>query len=311
MKAIILITTLLLFTIALTAQSKEYTKLYGLYNKGKSTKLLSKANKVKEKYSREAMPYYFIALANYSLYKQSRINSNLSKAIRNLKKAKGYDSENTYWKQLEKEFIPLQAIVQNKATYYSTNNKKKALKLCESYHSIYQDSLPEHKGLLTRVPLHNTLASAKSKTPHFNSGSKRDSIRYFADICIGTPYKWAGESLQGFDCSGFVKYLYGKVGIKLPHNANKISYLGKKVSERNAQTGDVVLFGSKNEKGHHASHAGVIYENNGEIKVVHSISKGVHITTDYNAYWKQRVIFIKNIIDYPENNELTQANKRD
>ena len=56
-------------------------------------------------------------------------------------------------------------------------------------------------------------------------------------------------------------------------------------------------------------HAGVIYENNGEIKVVHSISKGVHITTDYNAYWKQRVIFIKNIIDYPENNELTQAKK--
>jgi cell wall-associated NlpC family hydrolase len=311
MKAIILTTTLLLFTTSLTAQTKEYTKLYGLYNKGKSTKLLSKANKVKEKYSRNAMPYYFIALANYSLYKQSRINSNLSKAIRNLKKAKGYDSDNTYWKQLEKEFIPLQAIVQHKATYYSTNNKKKALKLCESYHSIYQDSLPEHKGLLTKVPLHNTLASTKSKTPHFNSGSKRDSIRYFADICIGTPYKWAGESLQGFDCSGFVKYLYGKVGIKLPHNANKISYLGKEVSERNAQTGDVVLFGSKSKKGHHASHAGVIYENNGEIKVVHSISKGVHITTDYNAYWKQRVIFIKNIIDYPENNELTQAKKRD
>ena len=53
----------------------------------------------------------------------------------------------------------------------------------------------------------------------------------------------------------------------------------------------------------------MIYENNGEIKVVHSISKDVHITTDYNAYWKQRVIFIKNIIDYPEKNELTQAKK--
>ena len=304
MKAVILTTTLLLFTTSLTAQTKEYTKLYGLYNKGKSTKLLSKANKVKDKNTRDAMPYYFIALANYSLYKESRINSNLSEAIRNFKKAKGYDSENTYWKQLETEFTPLQATVQHKAAYYSTNNKKKALKLCESYHSIYQDSLAEHKGLVTKapciIPLH---------TPHFNSGSKRDSIRYFADICIGTPYKWAGESLQGFDCSGFVKYLYGKVGIKLPHNANKISYLGKEVSERNAQTGDVVLFGSKSKKGHHASHAGVIYENNGEIKVVHSISKGVHITTDYNVYWKQRVIFIKNIIDYPANNELTQAKK--
>ena len=53
---------MLLFTTALTAETKEYKKLYGLYNKGKSTKLLSKANKVKEKGSREAMPYYFIAL---------------------------------------------------------------------------------------------------------------------------------------------------------------------------------------------------------------------------------------------------------
>ena len=52
---------------------------------------------------------------------------------------------------------------------------------------------------------------------------------------------------------------------------------------------------------------GYIYENeNGEIKLIHSITKGVHITSDYDRYWKERTLFIKNIIDYPKlNNELT------
>tara|TARA_B110000285_G_C15066214_1_gene585275 strand:+ start:449 stop:1387 length:939 start_codon:yes stop_codon:yes gene_type:complete len=311
MKALLITTTLLLFITSFSAQSKDYRKLYTLYSKGKLAKLLSKANKIKERLPREAMPYYFMALANYSLYKKSRINNNLSRAVSNLKKAKGYDADNTYWKKLETEFTPLQVLVQNKATYYSTKNKKKAMHLCENYLSIYKDSLPEHKVLLTKLTLPSKLVQSTNKNFYYtsSSSSKRDSMKTFADICIGTPYKWAGESLKGFDCSGFVKYVYEKVGIKLPHNADKISYLGKEVSEKNARTGDVVLFGSKSNKGHHASHAGIIYENNGEIKVIHSISKGVHITTDYNTYWKQRVIFIKNIIDYPTKNELLQAKR--
>ena len=307
MKALLITITLLLFITSFNAQSKDYSKLYKLYSKDKAAKLLSKASKIKKRNPREAMPYYFIALANYSLYKQSRINNKLSKAVSNLKKAKGYDSDSSYWKKFEAEFIPLQTLVQHKAKYYSTNNKKKAIKLCESYLSIYQDSLPEHKGLLTKLSFNSNRVESLNKKLHFTSGSKRDSIKNFASICLGTPYKWAGESLKGFDCSGFVKYVYGKVGIKLPHNANKISYLGEEISEKDAQTGDVVLFGSKSEKGHHASHVGIIYENEGKIKVIHSVSKGVHITTDYNAYWKQRVIFIKNIIDYPTKNEISQV----
>ena len=39
---------------------------------------------------------------------------------------------------------------------------------------------------------------------------------------LGTPYSWAGSSPSGFDCSGFVMYVYGKLGIGLPHSSSML-----------------------------------------------------------------------------------------
>ena len=92
----------------------------------------------------------------------------------------------------------------------------------------------------------------------------------------------------------------------LLHNANKISYLGKEVNENDVKVGDVILFGTRNGNKHRAFHAGIIYDIEGEIKVIHCISKGVHITEDFDQYWRSRVMMFTNIIDNPENNQLTQ-----
>jgi len=289
------------------AQSKVFIKLNNIYENGKPSKLLRKALKTSEKDKKNPVPYYFISLANYSLYKQSHNNSNLSKSIMYLKKAKKLSKDEIYWNILENDFLNLKHTISLKVNYYSQKNEHKALKYCENYYIIFGDSLAKHTALIG--------INKKSKTFNYNniserintnSSAKRDSIKIIANKCIGSPYKWAGESPLGFDCSGFVKYVYNYVGIKLPHNANKISFLGKHVSEKNAKTGDIILFGSKNEKGHHAYHTGIIYENNnGEIKIIHSISKGVHISSDYGKYWKERTLFITNVIDYPLlNNEL-------
>ncbi|MGI5940072.1 MAG: NlpC/P60 family protein [Thermoleophilia bacterium] len=59
---------------------------------------------------------------------------------------------------------------------------------------------------------------------------------------LGTPYVWAGSSPSGFDCSGFVMYVYAKVGVSLPHSSRMQYGCGTPVSRSNLQPGDLVFF---------------------------------------------------------------------
>jgi len=48
---------------------------------------------------------------------------------------------------------------------------------------------------------------------------------------VGIPYRWAGESPEaGFDCSGLVRWAYGRVGIDLPHSSYALYGVGRRVS---------------------------------------------------------------------------------
>ena len=59
---------------------------------------------------------------------------------------------------------------------------------------------------------------------------------------LGTPYVWGGASPAGFDCSGFVMYVFSQVGVSLPHNAAAQYGYGMPVSRDQLQPGDLVFF---------------------------------------------------------------------
>jgi peptidoglycan DL-endopeptidase CwlO len=70
---------------------------------------------------------------------------------------------------------------------------------------------------------------------------------------LGTPYVYGGSSPSGFDCSGFVMYVYAQVGVSLPHNAAAQYAYGTPVDRSQLQPGDLVFF---NGLGHNSIYIG-------------------------------------------------------
>jgi cell wall-associated NlpC family hydrolase len=70
-----------------------------------------------------------------------------------------------------------------------------------------------------------------------------DRAALFARRLLGTPYRWGGDSPRtGFDCSGFVRFVYARFGVKLPHSSYADFGLGRRVARGSLAPGDLVFF---------------------------------------------------------------------
>lgn len=101
-----------------------------------------------------------------------------------------------------------------------------------------------------------------------------DSVVDFAETLIGTRYKY-GSAIkeQGFDCSGFINYVFNHYKIQVPRSSIDFTNAGTPVSLDESKRGDLILFTGTDTTGWVVGHMGIITQNeNGTIKFIHSSS---------------------------------------
>lgn len=102
-----------------------------------------------------------------------------------------------------------------------------------------------------------------------------------AKSVLGTPYVWGGAAPGGFDCSGYIYYVYNKVGINVPRtNTTGFDAISSPVSS--PQIGDLVFFKNTYRAG--ISHMGIFIGNN---SFIHAGGDRVQITSLNDSYWSK------------------------
>lgn len=103
--------------------------------------------------------------------------------------------------------------------------------------------------------------------------AKREEVLTFAKKYMGTKYCYAGGSPEkGFDCSGFVNFVYKHFDIDLPRSSSGFAKIGKSLKPEDFRVGDVLVFyGYRDSKS--VGHVGIVSEANGmKSKFIHASS---------------------------------------
>jgi cell wall-associated NlpC family hydrolase len=124
-----------------------------------------------------------------------------------------------------------------------------------------------------------------------------DSLISFAKQYLGKKYCYGScTPKNGFDCSGFVYYVFGHFSIKVPRASMDYEKQGKVIKLDSARKGDVIVFTGTKPKNRKPGHVGIVVSEKGEeLKFIHSSSgkkaNGI-IITNYSAslYYQSRFI---------------------
>ncbi len=129
-----------------------------------------------------------------------------------------------------------------------------------------------------------------------------DSLVAFAKALVGIPYLYAStDPRKGFDCSGFITYVFNHFNISVPRSSVDFTNFGKEIGIEKARPGDLILFTGTDSSIHIVGHMGIVESTiDDTLRFIHSTSgkaKGVVITS-FENYYRSR--FVKMIRVFPD-----------
>lgn len=128
--------------------------------------------------------------------------------------------------------------------------------------------------------------------------SRLDQMIGSAKKYLGIPYRYAGTSPAGFDCSGFIYYVLKKYDVNITRSSASMSTYGKRVKLADVRKGDLLFFSGSKISKTVVGHVGMVIENeNGIIKFIHSANNGGVQVTTFNGskYYVPRFIMAKRL----------------
>jgi cell wall-associated NlpC family hydrolase len=131
-----------------------------------------------------------------------------------------------------------------------------------------------------------TVLAAPAESPPPTKSAPGEEVADLAQQYVGSPYRWGGASPSGFDCTGFVMWVYSQFGVALPHNEAGQLASGASVGIDDLQPGDVLVFANTYRRG--LSHTGIYL---GDGQFVHAADErhGVMVSS-LGGYWAQHLV---------------------
>ena len=131
-------------------------------------------------------------------------------------------------------------------------------------------------------------------------GAQPQQVVDFARTLIGVRYLYGStDPAKGFDCSGFITYVFKHFNIIVPRSSIDFTNVGTEVSAAHAKTGDLILFTGTDSTERFVGHMGIVVSNTDTLRFIHSTSGkqyGVTITP-LKRYYQGR--YVKTIRIFP------------
>ncbi len=155
-----------------------------------------------------------------------------------------------------------------------------------SSRNVTQDTIKATTAITTDIITageQNESVAVKDSLPGaINTGNiSPDSIVHFAQTLIGTPYLYAStDPAKGFDCSGFITFVFNHYKIKVPRSSYEFGNVGKTISLAESKKGDLILFTGTDSSERKIGHMGIVLTNDSsKVTFIHSSSGKAHGVT--------------------------------
>lgn len=162
-------------------------------------------------------------------------------------------------------------------------------KIAHKDNQYFNDLLKEQERLLNAL---RKLRAQKKQYHFFDT----DHLVQNAKNYLGGKYVWGGTEPKGFDCSGYVKYLYEKEGIALPRTAYEQSKVGEYVSRDELKKGDLIFFLTDKKRNLPITHVG-LYIGNDQFIHAASSKKGIIISSLSKSKYGHLYVKAKRIVE--------------